>query len=138
MKVEEFWLERNLQEKWKWKKLSKFTTYPCIQHVIFVESMFSYVNIIKIPSRNLLSSNSVSSILKTKFFILSLKIKTKRSVCCLSRPKSMIKATNFVEKMKNCVMIKVIGYEFAHQGFKSLSIYLVLENYNKLYDILAI
>ena len=72
IKVEEFWLERNIQENWKWKKLSKFFTNLLLIPAsnMFVESMFSYINLIKSPTRNLLQVGSVASILKTKSYYL--------------------------------------------------------------------
>jgi len=40
---------------------------------MFIESMFSHVNAVKTPIRNLLSVNSVSTILKIKSFYLTSK-----------------------------------------------------------------
>ena len=74
-KVEDFWLNRNVQENWKFKLISKFfSRLLLIPHSnMFIESMFSHVGAIKTPLRNLLEVNSVSNIMKIKSYYLKSK-----------------------------------------------------------------
>jgi len=68
--AEDFWLQRNVQENWKYKLLANFfTNLLLIPHSnMFIESMFSHVSSIKTAKRSLLEVGSVSTIMKVKSY----------------------------------------------------------------------
>jgi len=72
---EDFWLQRNVQQNWKYKLLSNFfTNLLLIPHSnMFIESMFSHVNNIKTANWSLLEVGSVSMIMKVKSYYLESK-----------------------------------------------------------------
>ena len=78
-KVEKFWLERNIQEDWRFKLLSNFfINLMIIPHSnMHVESMFSHVKNIKTPMRNSLDVSTVTSLLKVKSYYLNNKNSSK-------------------------------------------------------------